>query len=61
MHGDVVRCGDAQKAACCECFACDGGLLGTFCPLLSTPENEVALTRIAIAVGNAGVFILSKR
>ena len=21
----VVRCGDAQEAACCECFACDGG------------------------------------
>ena len=21
----VVRCGDAQQAACCECFACDGG------------------------------------
>ena len=21
----VVRCGDAQEAACCECFVCDGG------------------------------------
>ena len=21
----VVRCGDAQEAACCKCFACDGG------------------------------------
>ena len=24
VHGDVVRCGDAEEAACCECFACDG-------------------------------------
>ena len=26
VHGDVVRCSDAQEAACyCKCFACDAG------------------------------------
>ena len=34
VHGDVVRCGDAQAAACCKCFACDGG--GPSWNLLST-------------------------
>ena len=34
----VVRCGDAQEAACCECFACDGG--GPSWTLLSTAVDS---------------------